>query len=65
MPKMKTKRAAAKRFRSTASGRLKRKKSMMNHFQIRKGSKRKRQLRKSTLVSRSDETRIKRVLGKA
>ena len=65
MPKMKTKRSAAKRFRLTASGRLKRKKSMTNHFQIRKGTKRKRHLRKGTLVSKSDEKRIKRVMGLA
>jgi large subunit ribosomal protein L35 len=63
MPKMRTNRAAAKRFRSTASGRLKRKKSMTNHFQIRKGPKRKRQLRQGTTVSPADEKRIKRVLG--
>jgi len=65
MPKMKTKRAAAKRFKLTGSGRLKRKRSMMNHFLNKKAPKRKRQLRKTSYVAPADEKRILRVLGRA
>ncbi|MCA9755082.1 MAG: 50S ribosomal protein L35 [Candidatus Eisenbacteria bacterium] len=65
MPKMKTKRAAAKRFKLTGSGRLKRRRSMMGHFLTKKASKRKRQLRKTGFVAKADEKRILRVLGRA
>lgn len=63
MPKMKTRRGAAKRFRSTASGRLKRSKAYRRHILTKKSSKRKRQLRAGGLVSRADEKHIKRQLG--
>lgn len=65
MPKMKTNRAAAKRFKMTGSGRLKRKRSMRNHFLNKKAPKRKRQLRQNGFVSQADEKRILRVLGRA
>ena len=65
MPKMRTNRAAAKRFKLTASGKIKRKRSFMNHFLGHKTTKRKRQLRKGTYVSPSDHKRILRVLGRA
>ena len=65
MPKMKTKRSAAKRFKLTGSGRLKRRRSMRNHFLNKKAPKRKRQLRKACYVSQADEKRILRVLGRA
>ena len=45
MPKLKTNRGAAKRFKKTASGKYKRSSSHMNHILTKKSSKRKRQLR--------------------
>jgi large subunit ribosomal protein L35 len=63
MPKMKTHRAAAKRFRKTATGRLKRRKAYKSHILAKKSRKRKRNLRKPALVARSDEKRVKRMLG--
>ena len=56
MPKLKTKKAAAKRFRITASGQLKRNKSNTQHILGKKSRKRKRNLRKSDLV---DSTNLK------
>jgi large subunit ribosomal protein L35 len=63
MPKMKTHRAAAKRFKQTASGRLKRRKAYKSHILAKKTRKRKRNLRKPALVAASDEKRVKRMLG--
>jgi large subunit ribosomal protein L35 len=63
MPKMKTHRAAAKRFRKTATGKLKRRKAYKSHILAKKTRKRKRNLRKSTLVAASDQRRVKRMLG--
>ena len=63
MPKMKTHRAAAKRFKKTASGRLKRHKAYKSHILAKKSRKRKRRLRESALVSKADEKRMKRLLG--
>ena len=54
--KMKTKRAAAKRFKVTGSGKLKRFKANKSHILTKKTTKRKRNLRKSTLV---DDTNVK------
>ena len=65
MPKMKTNRAAAKRFKQRGSGSLKRQHSGMNHFLRRKNKKSKRHLRQTGEVSPQDEKRMKRVLGKA
>jgi large subunit ribosomal protein L35 len=61
MPKMKTNRSAAKRFKKTASGRLKRGKQNRRHILTKKSPKRKRQLRKSALVSKADEKRMKKL----
>ncbi len=63
MPKMKTNSGAKKRFGRTASGRLKRKKAFAKHILTKKSPKRKRDLRKDTLVHKSDEKRVKRLLG--
>ena len=63
MPKMKTHRAAAKRFRTTATGKLKRRKAYKSHILAKKSRKRKRGLRQSTLVAASDVKRVKRMLG--
>lgn len=62
MPKMKTHRGAAKRFRVTASGKLKRKKRLLSHILTKKSSKRKRQLGKAAYVSPADAPGIKRLL---
>jgi len=63
MPKMKTNRAAAKRFRRTASGKFKRNKAYRSHILTKKSRKRKRKLRRPALVSSADKARVKRLLG--
>jgi large subunit ribosomal protein L35 len=63
MPKMKTSRSAAKRFRYTATGRIRRNQAFVRHILTKKTRKRKRQLRHTTLVAASDVPRIKRLLG--
>lgn len=63
MPKMKSNSGAKKRFKTTASGRLKRKKAFHSHILTKKSQKRKRNLRKATLVDPVDEPRIKRLIG--
>ncbi len=62
MPKMKSKRGAAKRFRATGSGKIMRAKGWKSHLLEWKSPKRKRQLKKSTLVSAADVKRVKRLL---
>ena len=62
MPKMKTHRGAAKRFKRTGSGKIVRSKSNKQHILTKKSPKRKRRLRKSTLVSTVDEKRLKQML---
>jgi large subunit ribosomal protein L35 len=61
VPKMKTKRAASKRFRKTANG-FKRGQSHRRHILTKKPSKRKRQLRREMQVSESDVNRVKQLL---
>ncbi len=53
MPKLKTRRAAAKRFTTTGTGKFKRMKSYKSHLLESKSPKRKRNLRKATLVSKT------------
>ncbi len=62
MPKMKTNRSAAKRFSKTASGRLRHKKGFKNHILTKKSAKRIRQLRKTGLLTKGDEQRMKTIL---
>ncbi len=62
MPKIKTLRAAAKRFKRTASGKLKRGFAYHSHILTKKTAKRKRRLRKGTLVSGADQTNVERML---
>lgn len=62
MPKMKTKRAAAKRFKVTGSGKLKRSKAYKRHILTKKSPKTKRNLRKATLVDESNVKSMKRIL---
>jgi large subunit ribosomal protein L35 len=62
MPKLKNHRGAAKRFKSTASGRFKRSKAFKNHILTKKTTKRKRKLDTPTLVSDSDQRRVEQLL---
>ena len=62
MPKMKTHRGAAKRFKITASGKIKRSKAYKSHILTKKSAKRKRQLSKLTIMDKSDSKRIRRLL---
>jgi len=62
MPKMKSNRAAAKRFRFTGSGKIKRAKAYKSHILTKKTPKRKRNLRQTTTVDASNERKIKRLL---
>jgi len=58
MPKLKTHRGAAKRFRSTATGKFKRSKAYKSHILTKKTTKRKRKLDTSTTVSAADHGRV-------
>ena len=58
MPKMKTKKAAAKRFKKTSTGQLKRKQAYRQHIAHGKTKKQRRHLRKSALVHETDLKRI-------
>jgi len=62
MPKMKTKRCAAKRFKKTGTGKIKRHHAYMSHILTKKSQSRKRKLRKSSLISDADTDRVKRML---
>jgi large subunit ribosomal protein L35 len=62
MPKMKTKRAAAKRLRKTASGRLKRNRGWKSHLLEAKSPRRRRRLRTGALVNKVDEPRLKAIV---
>ena len=63
MPKIRTSRSAAKRFKKTGSGRFKRSKAFKGHLLTKKSSKRKRSLRKAGLVDKADQKRVKRLLA--
>jgi large subunit ribosomal protein L35 len=62
MPKIRTNRSAAKRFKKTASGKIKRRKTKHGHLLTKKTRKRKRKLRKGTLVSPADSKKLSRIL---
>jgi len=62
MPKMKTNRGAAKRFKATGSGKIVRNKAFASHILTKKSTKRKRGLRQSDLVDESNVKGIKRIL---
>lgn len=64
MPKMKSHRGLAKRVKRTGSGQLKRGRAFTSHRFHGKTTKQKRQLRKASLVSKSDYKRIKLMLHK-
>ncbi|MEW9051698.1 MAG: 50S ribosomal protein L35 [Neobacillus sp.] len=62
MPKMKTHRGAAKRFKKTGSGKLKRSHAYTSHLFANKSTKAKRKLRKASIVSKGDYKRIRFLL---
>ncbi len=62
MPKLKTKRGAAKRFSTTGSGKVKRRQQNMRHILTKKRSKRKRRLSKTTTVDSANMKSIKRMM---
>lgn len=62
MPKMKTKRAAAKRFHVTGSGKLKRMKAFKSHILTKKSRKTKRNLRKAAIADPSNAKVMKKIL---
>ena len=61
MPKLKTNRGAAKRFRRTANG-YKHRRAFKNHILTKKAPKRKRQLRSGMMVHKTDVDRVKQML---
>ena len=62
MPKIKTNRAAAKRFKKTGTGKLKRNKAYKSHILTKKTTKRKRNLRKSAITDSTNEKNMNKVL---
>lgn len=62
MPKMKTTKAAAKRFKSTGTGKLKRNKAYKSHILTKKSTKRKRNLRQATITDATNVKNMKKVL---
>jgi len=60
--KKKTNKAAAKRFKLTGSGRVRRRKAYKSHILTKKSAKRKRHLRKAGIASHADERRLKGLL---
>ncbi|MBW1731310.1 MAG: 50S ribosomal protein L35 [Deltaproteobacteria bacterium] len=62
MPKLKTKRAAAKRFKVTGTGKVVRRKAYASHILTKKASKRKRNLRKSALLDSTNTKQVERLL---
>jgi len=62
MPKMKTRRSAAKRFSLTGSGKFKRRKQNLRHILTKKSAKRKRRLGQSAIVDSANERSLRRQL---
>ena len=62
MPKMKTRRGAAKRFKLTASGKLKRNKANHRHMLVRRSNKAKQKMRQSDFVDAGDRRNVRRML---
>ena len=62
MPKVKTSRAAAKRFKKTGTGQLKRMKAYKSHILTKKSQKRKRNLRKSIITGATNVKSMKKIL---
>ncbi len=64
MPKMKTHRGAAKRFKVTGTGKLRRRQVNMNHMLEKKSPKRKRRLKTEATIAPGDAPRVNRMLGR-
>ncbi|CAK8711981.1 MAG: 50S ribosomal protein L35 [Candidatus Electrothrix sp. Rat3] len=62
MPKMKTNRGAAKRFKATGTGKIRRSKAFTSHILTSKSTKRKRNLRQSGLIDAADTKAVRRML---
>ena len=62
MPKLKTKKVAAKRFKKTGTGELKRMKAYKSHILTKKTAKRKRNLRKATLTDSTNIKTMKKIM---
>ena len=62
MPKLKTHKGAAKRFKKTATGKIKRAKAFKRNILTSKDTKRKKQLRQGTLVSDADHAKVLRMI---
>ena len=62
MPKMKTSKSAAKRFKKTGTGKLKRNKAYKSHILTKKSPKRKRNLRKSAITDVTNVKNMKKIL---
>jgi large subunit ribosomal protein L35 len=62
MPKIKTNRSAAKRFKKTGTGKLKRMKAYKSHILTKKSTKRKRNLRKATLTDATKVKNMKKIM---
>lgn len=62
MPKIKTKRGAAKRFKVTAGGKIKRKKAFKSHILTKKSTKRKRNLRQGSYVTDGDYGKVRTMI---
>ena len=62
MPKIKTNRAAAKRFKATGTGKLKRNKAYRRHILTKKTTKTKRNLRKATMTDETNVKNMKKIL---
>jgi len=62
MPKMKTNRGAAKRFKTTGSGKIVRNKAFASHILTKKTTKRKRGLRKSAVVDTTNAKQVARLI---
>jgi len=62
VPKMKSHRGAAKRFTKTSSGKIVRQRANKQHILTKKRTKRKRNLRKDTLIAAADEASVRRML---
>ena len=62
MPKMKTRKAAAKRFKKTSSGKVKHRKAYRSHILTKKRKKRKRQLRKDGYLDSGDAKRVDKLM---
>ena len=63
MPKMKTDKGAAKRFKITGSGKIRRRKAFLNHILEKKSPARKRRLGRGAEVTGGDAKQVKRLLG--